>query len=64
MRARVKIKPRQKRRHARSRFARSTIPEEKWGTIRSLRKPVLARKKEGASGESAFTIFILSYEKH
>ena len=22
--------------HARSRFARSTIPEEKWGTIRSL----------------------------
>ena len=24
--------------HARSRFARSTIPEEKWGTTRSLRK--------------------------
>ena len=23
--------------HARSRFARSTIPEEKWGTTRSLR---------------------------
>ena len=23
--------------HARSRFARSTIPEEKWGTARSLR---------------------------
>ena len=22
--------------HARSRFARSTIPEEKWGTTRSL----------------------------
>ena len=22
--------------HARSRFARSTIPKEKWGTIRSL----------------------------
>ena len=25
--------------HARSRFARSTIPEEKWGTIRSLVVP-------------------------
>ena len=24
--------------HARSRFARSTIPEEKWGTTRSLCK--------------------------
>ena len=56
-RARVKITPRQKRRHkenfslfpprlpflawddfhARSRFARSTIPEDKWGTTRSLR---------------------------
>ena len=48
-RARVKITPREKvtpRRvspflawgdfHARSRFARSTIPEEKWGTTRSL----------------------------
>ena len=43
MRARVKITPREKRRHflawgdfhARSRFARSTIPEEKWGTTRS-----------------------------
>ena len=27
--ARVKITPREKRRHVRSRFARSTIPEEK-----------------------------------
>ena len=52
-RARVKITPREKRRHAlspprlaflpwgdfhaRSRFARSTIPEEKWGTTRSLK---------------------------
>ena len=53
-RARVKITPRENRRHAagreknacrlfswgdchaRSRFARSTIPEEKWGTTRSL----------------------------
>ena len=51
--ARVKITPREKRRHAlspprlaflpwgdfhaRSRFARSTIPEEKWGTTRSLK---------------------------
>ena len=54
-RARVKITPREKRRHliflssrrvspflawddfhARSRFARSTIPEEKWGTTRGL----------------------------
>ena len=25
--------------HARSRFARSTIPEEKWGTTRSLSQP-------------------------
>ena len=25
--------------HARSRFARSTIPEEKWGTTRSLEQP-------------------------
>ena len=27
--------------HARSRFARSTIPEEKWGTTRSLERTVL-----------------------
>ena len=27
--------------HARSRFARSTSPEEKWGTARSLVKSVL-----------------------
>ena len=26
--------------HARSRFARSTIPEEKWGTTRSLHRIV------------------------
>ena len=32
-RARVKITPRE---HARSRFARSTLPEEKWWTTRSL----------------------------
>ena len=40
----MKIAPREKRReaachlfsHARSRLARSTIPEEKWGTSRSL----------------------------
>ena len=25
--------------HARSRFARSTLPEEKWGTTRSLGQP-------------------------
>ena len=58
-RARVKINPREKRRHAagerkmspfllwvdfhaRSRFARSTIPEEKWGTTRSLNESVLS----------------------
>ena len=44
IRERVKITPREKRRHAagrekffhaRLRFARSTIPEEKWGTSRS-----------------------------
>ena len=28
--------------HARSRFARSTIPEEKWGTTRSLTPRELA----------------------
>ena len=48
MRARVKISPREKRRHAwadfhaRSRFACFTILEEKWGTTRSLRLPALA----------------------
>ena len=35
--------------HARSRFARSTIPEEKWGTTRSLHRfrfsPCLMRKR-------------------
>ena len=38
MRARVKITPflAWSDFHARSRFARSTIPEEKWGTTRSL----------------------------
>ena len=49
-RARVKISPREKKRHAwgdyhaRSRFAYSAIPEEKWGTTvtRSLRLPALA----------------------
>ena len=48
--ARVKITPREKRRHAAgreknhacSRFARSTIPEEKWGTTRSLFYAILA----------------------
>ena len=35
-RTREKITSREKRRHACSRFARSTIPEEKWGTSRSL----------------------------
>ena len=28
--------------HARSRFARSTIPEEKWGTTRSLTEALYA----------------------
>ena len=31
--------------HARSRFARSTIPEEKWGTTRSLQEHSLRLKK-------------------
>ena len=54
-RAHVKITPRVKRRvspflawgdfHVRSRFARSTIPEEKWGTTRSL----LSHKNDGDS---------------
>ena len=30
--------------HARSRFARPTIPEEKWGTTRSLRKTFTGEK--------------------
>ena len=30
--------------HARSRFARSTIPEEKWGTTRSLERSPIAKK--------------------
>ena len=34
----MKITPREKRRHARSRFAHSTVPDEKWGTTRSLEK--------------------------
>ena len=29
--------------HERSRFARSTIPEEKWGTIRSLFEEIPTR---------------------
>ena len=36
--------------HARTRFARSTIPEEKWGTTRSLAQTVeraLACRAEG-----------------
>ena len=37
----MKITPREKRRHVRSCFARSTIPEEKWGTTRSLCFPIL-----------------------
>ena len=45
-RARVKTTPREKRRdfHARSRFAHSTIPEEKWGTTRSLRLKINRKK--------------------
>ena len=55
----MKINPRKKRRHAagggvssflawadfhpRSRFARPTIPEEKWGTTRSLREGVIGQ---------------------
>ena len=39
-RARVKITSREKR-HGRSRFARLTIPEEKWGTTRSLLKRLI-----------------------
>ena len=30
--------------HERSRFARSTIPEEKWGTTRSLKLSGIVRK--------------------
>ena len=37
----MKITPREKRRQVRSCFARSTIPEEKWGTTRSLCFPIL-----------------------
>ena len=37
----MKITLREKRRHARSRFARSTISEEKWGTTGSLTRWLL-----------------------
>ena len=49
--------------HARSRFARSTIPEEKWGTTRSLYCCILslmrayvadAKKKGEGAGEKRF----------
>ena len=46
--------------HARSRFVRSTIPEVKWGTTRSL--PASYRRKEGVgfvphyARESSFII--------
>ena len=45
-RARMKTTPREKRRdfHARSRFAHPTIPEEKWGTTRSLRLKINRKK--------------------
>ena len=53
-RARLRITPRENKRHAawgdfhaRSRFARSTIPEEKWGTTRSLQRP--ARKTQSSA---------------
>ena len=35
--------------HARSRFARSTIPEEKWGTTRSLFPKARATEQNGPS---------------
>ena len=45
----MKIIPRKKRSdfHARSRFARFPIPEEKWGTTRSLACRVLSDRESG-----------------
>ena len=73
---RVKITPREKRRlssrrvspflawgdfHARSRFARSTIPEEKWGTTRSLKGEQTARgiMKEGKCGSNVISHLVV-----
>ena len=38
--------------HARSRFARSTIPEEKWGTTRSLAETCKEIKASEGQAES------------
>ena len=65
----MKITPREKRRHAflawgdfhaRSRFARSAISEEKWGTTRSLTRKLCildlkSREWENNKMESLFT---------
>ena len=47
--------------HARSRFARSTIPEEKWGTTRSLGSEAWGNEtKEMMSLEMIFLSYLLS----
>ena len=52
--------------HARSRFARSTIPEEKWGTTRSLLSNILfithfsLQKKNATNNTFVFFFFTLS----
>ena len=42
--------------HARSRFALSTIPEEKWGTTRSLRYPMFEQPGPVLKSASAYAV--------
>ena len=73
----MKITPREKRRHAagreniawgdfhaRSRFARSTIPEEEWGTTRSPALRLRSVLKRGHYGSLCLATFeIISLRK-
>ena len=50
--------------HARSRFARSTIPEEKWGTTSSLgRLAALANGQDGPRRRKRALVTRLTYIK-
>ena len=48
--------------HARSRFARSTIPDEIWGTTRSLTVSILANCYESIPSGGAQNSFLLLSE--
>ena len=50
--------------HARSRFARSTIPEEKWGTTRSLLPGCLFSENMPTEAEKGQSINILQIPKN